>query len=387
MNCPDCGGIGAITCNRCKGEGVVEDCSCVGMHRYPCDVDNAKYPLSTPSAVAYGVVTASEELQQRANRERLDVGGGVVRPLIHELKARGNVTAAEWSLPMNSYERRELLSVLELGPLFDHFLHCASNVDANRLGTYNWSLVHDLVPEMRKRLPHGIPSNLGNFIYGKLTGSSAYGKAGLTPDGRERATLAEAVETTDAALRSIHFRSAYPEGVELEIEARAMVRRTAAGVDGLDWDRRRLAAALRLAPLLPVEDRTPEQLRADRSDYPVGERRGDCLFCGGCYGAHTPDCRLYELKPLPLVEDRTPEQLRADGDDVGKAAVEPLDTLNWAGVSAKDGRVVMLLPPYLGMAPEAALQLAAWLIVGAGLAGHDVPLQTAVATVAAIEAT
>ena len=65
-----------------------------------------------------------------------------------------------------------------------------------------------------------------------------------------------------------------------------------------------------------------------------------------------------------------------------------LDTLNQFAVTAKDSKVLILglvrVPRYLTV--DEALQLAAWLIVGAELAGADHSLEVAAATVEAIRA-
>lgn len=65
-------------------------------------------------------------------------------------------------------------------------------------------------------------------------------------------------------------------------------------------------------------------------------------------------------------------------------SVEPLETFNRFLVTAKDEQVLMLLSPAPKFAPEEALQLAAWLVVGAELAGYEHPLEKTVATVKAI---
>lgn len=37
-------------------------------------------------------------------------------------------------------------------------------------------------------------------------------------------------------------------------------------------------------PVAPVIELRPTEQKS----------RGDCLYCGGCYGAHTPDCRTLD---------------------------------------------------------------------------------------------
>lgn len=91
------------------------------------------------------------ELFARAEREREELGDGQVRPFVRELRERGRVTAAEWAVPMNSYERRELLPVLVDSVFLEHLFHGAGNVDQGSPGTYNWALVHENVPEALRR--------------------------------------------------------------------------------------------------------------------------------------------------------------------------------------------------------------------------------------------
>lgn len=91
------------------------------------------------------------ELLARAQQEREVHGDGVVRPFVRELRERGRVTAAEWAVPMNGYERRELLRVLVDSVFIEHLLHGAGNVEPGSPGTYNWALVHENVPEALRR--------------------------------------------------------------------------------------------------------------------------------------------------------------------------------------------------------------------------------------------
>ena len=91
------------------------------------------------------------ELAARAVRERTEEAG-LVRPFVGELIARGQVTAAEWAVPMNTYERRALLPALVDEVFVKHFLHCASNIGQGEPGTYPWAVVHELVPEAYRRL-------------------------------------------------------------------------------------------------------------------------------------------------------------------------------------------------------------------------------------------
>lgn len=79
------------------------------------------------------------------------------------------------------------------------------------------------------------------------------------------------------------------------------------------------------------------------------------------------------------------EQEPAPEQELVKEPIILLDTLNRYGVTAKDGCVVILSIPKLRLAPRPALQLAAWLTVGAELAGYDHVLEVLTATVRAVQ--
>jgi hypothetical protein len=66
-------------------------------------------------------------------------------------------------------------------------------------------------------------------------------------------------------------------------------------------------------------------------------------------------------------------------------ARDVFDTMNYHGITARDGEVLLILPvPRCSMNPSRAIQLAAWLVCGAEMAGHPNPEETFRATLAAI---
>lgn len=76
----------------------------------------------------------------------------LIRPEIFALRARGNVTWADWDQPMNSYERDELLPALTNEAFLRHFIHCAENVGWEAMvGTYDYSMSRKLAPEAKRR--------------------------------------------------------------------------------------------------------------------------------------------------------------------------------------------------------------------------------------------
>lgn len=67
-----------------------------------------------------------------------------------------------------------------------------------------------------------------------------------------------------------------------------------------------------------------------------------------------------------------------------REAAEQLSVFNFCGVTAKDERVIVLLHGQISQGtldPEDAIRLAAWLIVGAEMAGQDRAPQLAAAMV------
>lgn len=76
----------------------------------------------------------------------------LIRPEVFALRARGNVTWAEWDQPMNSYERDELLPALTNEAFLRHFIHCAENVGWQALaGSYDYAMSRKLAPEAKRR--------------------------------------------------------------------------------------------------------------------------------------------------------------------------------------------------------------------------------------------
>lgn len=70
--------------------------------------------------------------------------------------------------------------------------------------------------------------------------------------------------------------------------------------------------------------------------------------------------------------------------EMGQAPVKPLQAGNSFAVTAKDDTVVVAAPPFPLLPREEAVRLAAWLVVGAELAGDERALDRVIATVEAI---
>lgn len=75
----------------------------------------------------------------------------LIRSEIFALRARGNVTWAEWDVPMNSYERDELLPALTDEAFLRHFVYCATQVGHSGPGSYNYAVSSKLAPEAMRR--------------------------------------------------------------------------------------------------------------------------------------------------------------------------------------------------------------------------------------------
>lgn len=130
------------------------------------------------------------ELLLRAEKERAEVGPGEIRPFVRELAERGGVRPCEWAVPMNSYERRELLPALSDGVFLEHLLHCASNINADRPSTYNWAVVHYLAPEARKRWQAYLNRRAlydSNSLYGKMAVREGWAGGRFEPTDTDRA--------------------------------------------------------------------------------------------------------------------------------------------------------------------------------------------------------
>lgn len=109
-------------------------------------------------------VIPSPELVERAARERKEAGDPMLRatekilPFVRELAERGAVTAEEWCVPMNSYERRLLVTRLRLAPFIEHIEYVISNTHPVAFRrpefptTYDETLAIDLAPEAIRRL-------------------------------------------------------------------------------------------------------------------------------------------------------------------------------------------------------------------------------------------
>lgn len=100
-------------------------------------------------------------LLARATRERGETGypSNKVRPFVLELEARGNVTASEWAVPMNSYERHLLIPKLELDVFLEQMEHTIENCDPVRFRpphpiptTYDEALACTYGPEVIRRM-------------------------------------------------------------------------------------------------------------------------------------------------------------------------------------------------------------------------------------------
>lgn len=112
------------------------------------------------SPMPFENVEPSPILLEREARERPLFDEGVkIRPFVRELAERlGDVTAAEWCVPMNSYERSLLVTKLELGALLEHTEYCRSNCMPVKWTpplhptTYDETLAIELVPELILRL-------------------------------------------------------------------------------------------------------------------------------------------------------------------------------------------------------------------------------------------
>lgn len=70
-----------------------------------------------------------------------------------------------------------------------------------------------------------------------------------------------------------------------------------------------------------------------------------------------------------------------------REAAEHIATFNFCGITAHDGRVLQLLSHGGTLDPEDAVRLAAWLIVGAELAGYERSAQHTIALVERIRNT
>lgn len=107
-----------------------------------------------------GTVDPPPELVARAQRENELFGDyhAKIRPFVEELAARGNVTAAEWAVPMNTYERSRLVTRLELSVLLEHAEYCRSQCNPVRWivpihpTTYDEALAIEIMPELIRRL-------------------------------------------------------------------------------------------------------------------------------------------------------------------------------------------------------------------------------------------
>jgi hypothetical protein len=109
-------------------------------------------------------VVPEPELALRAAREREAAGDPMltatekILPFVRELAARGGVTAEEWCVPMNSYERRLLVTKLRLSPFIEHVEYVVSQTSPvfwrrpEFPTTYDETLAIDLVPEAFRRL-------------------------------------------------------------------------------------------------------------------------------------------------------------------------------------------------------------------------------------------
>lgn len=102
-------------------------------------------------------ITPPPELVARAFRE-CDVRGypsAMVRPFVKELVERGDVTAEEWAVRMNSYERSELVPKLRLDVFLKHFEYCLSQCSrcpAAIVSTYDEAVIYELAPDLIRRL-------------------------------------------------------------------------------------------------------------------------------------------------------------------------------------------------------------------------------------------
>lgn len=97
-------------------------------------------------------VKPSPELLERATAERPEYPSAEVRPFVRELYERGRVTAEEWAVPMNGYERELLVPVLELEVFVQMVEHCVANCGRMVGSSYDAALVGRWVPEALRRL-------------------------------------------------------------------------------------------------------------------------------------------------------------------------------------------------------------------------------------------
>lgn len=84
-----------------------------------------------------------------------------------------------------------------------------------------------------------------------------------------------------------------------------------------------------------------------------------------------------------LCEEGELEEVTEDED----ATAKPLSTWNEWFITAKDDRVVMQHRPGFILQPEEAIRLAAWLVMGAELAGKNDALEVTIATFYAVRST
>lgn len=183
----------------------------------------AQRPDESPSTSTRegDVVIPNAELDARAQAERTELGPGAVRPFVLELQERGDVTAEEWAIHMNSRERQALLGVLVDRVFVSHFLHSCSNINQSYPGTYNWSVVHDLVPEAERRLRRLELRTMAwrhNGVYGKTVETGAEPRRGWSGSRVEHGGTTE-IRADGSLMRHYDVRSAYPGTARAEVKA------------------------------------------------------------------------------------------------------------------------------------------------------------------------
>lgn len=93
-------------------------------------------------------------LLERAERERRDFEGEQIRPFVVGLANRGRVTASEWAVPMNTYERELLFPHLDTEVFVQMAEHCLARCSRRERGSYEVvRLIREALGPREDRLP------------------------------------------------------------------------------------------------------------------------------------------------------------------------------------------------------------------------------------------
>lgn len=107
--------------------------------------------------VLAGAASASESkelspLEARAKAERAQFPDEKVIPLVLAIALRGTVSAEEWGLPLNSYERALLEPLLPTELFVEHLGYCLSHCSIYSDVVYEGAVIRRLGPEACRRL-------------------------------------------------------------------------------------------------------------------------------------------------------------------------------------------------------------------------------------------